>query len=77
MEKSRCVDKLLCVFDLPESDSDGGRDGLAVRVMFHFDRQKDLHEVRILGGNHTPDADRRIAAWLRANKHQWDMSAEH
>jgi len=67
MEKVRIVDKLLCIFDLPDSLGKMLSTNGPTRIMLVYDKQKRERRFTVLSKNVPLHLARKIETWLEAN----------
>jgi hypothetical protein len=67
MEKKREVVRLLSVFNLNANKTPNLPENTSARIMFVYDKLKNIREYRILDSGMTEEMERRIRSWLDEN----------
>ena len=67
MEKNREVVRLMSVFNLNTNKAPHLPGNTSARIMFVYDKLKNIREYRILDSGMTEETDRRIRSWLEEN----------
>ena len=67
MENKRDVIRLLTIFNLNINKTPCLPENTSTRIMFVYDKLKNIREYKILDSGMTEEMDRRIRSWLEEN----------
>jgi hypothetical protein len=67
MRRTESVDRLMSIFDLPNCVNFQLPENVSARVMFTYDRNKNIKEFKILNRSLPEELAGRIRSWLEVN----------